>query len=329
VAAMKRLRLAKYKDTIKYAFRNAVSGEHKYPLYASFKVTNLCKSQCPYCDMWRMKAHRDLETHEIMTVLDNLAASSILVVSIEGGEPFLRDDIGDILAYLRQKPFYTELTTSAVGIDWDKVKDCAKLLDFLHISIDEGHNNLYLLDNLAELKSWIGRLGVQIIVRKNDLPALEDKVKKIRKAGAQAIIIPATCLDGTPNDYPDPRQFRNEVNRLIKPYANTIVTAKGYLDAINKDQGCDTASIIIGSDACLYYPCRTLKTRATNLLHEGLMDFVSTQKAATLRNQGKQCRRSCGWYQYFAVSSYYMPRTLLYSWRPYFNDILSIGRDGK
>jgi MoaA/NifB/PqqE/SkfB family radical SAM enzyme len=326
---MKRLRLTKYKDTIKYAFRNAVSGEHKYPLYASFKVTNLCKSQCPYCDMWRMKTDGDLETHEIMTVLDNLAASSILVVSIEGGEPFLRDDIGDILAYLRQKPFYTELTTSAVGIDWDKVKDCAKLLDFLHITIDEGHNNLYLLDNLAEFKRWISRLGVQIIVRKNDLPALEVKVRKIHNAGAQAIIIPATCLDGTPNEYPDPRQFRNEVNRLIKTYANTIVTAKGYLDAINKDHGCDTASIIIGSDACLYYPCRTLKTKATNLLNEGLMDFVSTPKAATLRNQGKQCRRSCGWYQYFAVSSYYMPRTCMYSWRPYFNDILSIGRDGK
>jgi MoaA/NifB/PqqE/SkfB family radical SAM enzyme len=326
---MKKLRLAKYVNTIKYAFLNAVSGDHKYPFYASFKVTSRCKSQCPYCDMWRMKADADLETHEILAVLDNLAASSILVVSIEGGEPFLRDDIGNILEYAQPKPFYTELTTSAVGIDWDKVKDCAKLLDFLHISIDEGHNNLYMLDKLLEVKRWISRLGVQIIVRKYDLATLEDKVRKVHAAGAQAIIIPAIHLDGTPNDYPDPGQFRNEVSRLIKVYANTIVTAKGYLDAINKDQGCDTASIIIDSDACLYYPCRTLKTRATNLLHEGLMDFVSTPKAAVLRKQGNQCRRSCGWYQYFAVSSYYMPHTLLYSWRPYFNDILSIGKDGK
>jgi MoaA/NifB/PqqE/SkfB family radical SAM enzyme len=279
--------------------------------------------------MWRMNTGRDLETHEIFTVFDNLAASSILVVSIEGGEPFLRDDIGDILEYARHKPFYTELTTSAVGINWDKVKDCANLLDFLHISIDEGHNNLHLLDNLLEFKSWISRLGVQIIVRKNDLPTLEDKVRKIRNAGAQAIIIPATHLDGTPNDYPDPRQFRYEVKQLIKSYASTIVTAKGYLDAINKDHGCDTASIIIGSDASLYYPCRILKTRGTNLLHEDLMDFVSTKYATALRNQGKQCRRSCGWYQYFAVSSFYMPHTLMYSWRPYFNDLLSIARDGK
>jgi MoaA/NifB/PqqE/SkfB family radical SAM enzyme len=276
-----------------------------------------------------MKADGDLETHEILTVFDNLAASSILVVSIEGGEPFLRDDIGDILEYTRHKPFYTELTTSAVGINWDKVKDCAKFLDFLHVSIDEGHNNLYLLDDLAEIKTWIDRLGVQIIVRKDDLPALEDKVKKIHNAGAQAIIIPATHLDGTPNSYPHPMQFRNEVKRLIKTYTNTIVTAKGYLDAINKDHGCDTASIIIGSDASLYYPCRTLKIRATNLLHEGLMEFLSTQNAVDLRNQGKKCYRSCGWYQYFAVSSYYKPHTLMYSWRPYFNDIISIARYGK
>jgi MoaA/NifB/PqqE/SkfB family radical SAM enzyme len=326
---MKRLRFTKYIDTIKYAFLNAASGEHKYPLYASFKVTSQCNSQCPYCDMWRMNADGDLKTHEIFTVFDNLAASSILVVSIEGGEPFLRDDIGDILEYISQKPFYTELTTSAVGINWDKVKDCAKFLDFLHLSIDEGHNNLYLLDDLAEIKTWIDRLGVQIIVRKDDLPALENKVRKIHDAGAQAIIIPATHLDETPNNYPDTKQFRNVVERLIKTYANTIVTAKGYLDAINKDHGCDTASIIIGSDASLYYPCRTLKTRATNLLQEGLMEFLSSQNAVDLRNQGKQCHRSCGWYQYFAVSSYYMPRTLMYSWRPYFKDILSIGKDGK
>ena len=326
---MKRLRLIKYMDTIKYAFLNAVTGEHKYPLYASFKVTSLCKSQCPYCDMWRMKADRDLETHEILTVVDNLAASSILVLSIEGGEPFLREDIGDILQYIRHMPFYTELTTSAMGIDWDKVKDCAKLLDFLHISIDEAHNNLYLLDNLAEFKRWIRDLGVQIVVSKNDLPALEDKVRKIHRAGAKAVIIPATCLDGIPNAYPDPRKFSQEIMRLIKSFPATIVTAKGYLDAINKDHGCDTASIIIGSDASLYYPCRTLKTRATNLLYENLMDFVSTPNAASLRNMGRQCRRRCGWYQYFAVSSYYRPRTLMYSMRPYFNDILSTVSDGK
>lgn len=326
---MKRLGLIKYLATIKYAFVNGFTGEHKYPLYASFKVTNQCNLQCPYCDMWRMQAGRDLETYEILNVLDNLAASSILVVSIEGGEPFMRADIGDILAYVTDKPLYIELTTSAVGIDWDKARECLKFLDFLHISIDEAHNNLYLLDNLAEFRRWIRGLGVQIIVRKNDLPALEDKVRKIHRAGAKAIIIPATCLDGTPNAYPDPRKFSQEVMRLIKSFPATIVTAKGYLDAINKDHGCDTASIIIGSDASLYYPCRTLKNRATNLLHENLMDFVSTPNAAYLRNRGKQCRKSCGWYQYFAVSSYYMPRTLMYSMRPYFNDILSIVRDGK
>jgi MoaA/NifB/PqqE/SkfB family radical SAM enzyme len=326
---MKRLPLAKYIETFKYAFINAARGDHKYPLYASFKVTNHCKSQCPYCDIWRIKADTDLETHQIFAVLDNLADSSVLVVSIEGGEPFLRKDIGQILEYLQHKPFYTELTTSAVGVDWDRVKKYLKFLDFLHISIDEGHNNLYLLDELAEFKRWICRLGIQIIIGKNDLPTLEAKIRKVHHAGAHAVIIPATHLDGTPNDYPDPAEFRDKVLRLTKSYGGTIVTAKGYLDAINKSHGCDTASIIIGSDAGLYYPCRTRKTRAANLLHQRLMDFVSTPLAVALRNEGQMCRRSCGWYQYFAVSSYYSPRTLMYSWRPYFHGLLSIAKEGK
>lgn len=326
---MKRLRLTKYMNTIKYAFLNGVTREHKYPLYASFKVTSQCKLKCPFCDMWRMKGERELETHEVLTVLDNLAHSSILLVSFEGGEPFLRDDIGHILEYAVDKPFYTEVTTSAVGIDLDKVKECARFLDFLHVSIDEGHNNLYLLDRLAEFKMWIAGFGVQIVVRKKDVPALEYNVRKIHDAGAKAIIMPATKLDGTPNAYPDPREFRTEVMRLIKSYPNTIVTTQGYLNAVNKDHGCDTSSIIIGPDATLYYPCRTLKTRATNLLREDLIDFLSTKKAASLRRAGKQCGRSCGWYQYFAVSSYYMPRTLVSSLGPYLDDILGIRGEGK
>ena len=319
---MKRLPLSKWLKTLKYAFMNVVTGEHKYPIYASFKVTSRCKLSCPFCDMWRKsEENRELETNEIFTILDNLASSSILAVSFEGGEPFLRDDMGSLLEYAKKKPFFTELTTSAAGIDFEKVKDCAKFLDLLHISIDEGHKNLYLLDRLSEFKCWIDGLGVQIVVRKKDLPSLEDKVIKIHEAGARAIIMPATHLDGTPDVYPDPDEFTTKLMRLTELFPKTIVTNQGYLDAINKDHGCNTSSIIIGPDATLYYPCRTLNIKATNLLRNGLMDFLSTDKAASLRKMGRQCTRRCGWYQYFATSSYYMPHNIRLSLRPFFNEI--------
>lgn len=322
---MKRLPVSRYAKTVKYAMLNGMSREHKYPLYASFKVTGQCKLRCSFCDVWRQRNGKpELQTREVLSILDNLADSSVLVVSFEGGEPFLREDICELLAYAAEMPYFTELTTSGVGVDFDRIRECVKYLDFLHVSIDEGHRNLHLFDELPRLKRWVEGLGVQIVVRDEDLPALEEKVRRVHEVDAKAIIMPAAHLDGTPNSYPDPELFRSRLLPLIEAYPRTIVTAEGYLDAINRPHSCDTSSVIIGPDGTLFYPCRIRRSEGTNLLRQGLMDFLSSEKAASLRREGRSCDRSCGWYQYFAVSSYYSPRTLRSSLRPYLQDILTM-----
>ncbi len=323
---MKRLSLSKYVSTLGYAAINCISGRHAYPVYASFKITRQCRLKCAFCDVWRQKPVAELDTGQVLAVLDNLARSSILVVSFEGGEPFLRTDIFDILADAHGRPFYTELTTSGVGIDFDLVNACLQYLDFLHISIDEGHNNLHLLDRLPALKKRMPGLGVQVVVRSQDMPRLEVKVRAIHRAGAKAVIMPAVCLDGRPNAYPDPAVFRSEVQRLAGIYPGTIVTTSKYLAAINRPHGCDTASIIVDADATLYYPCRTLKIPAANLLARNLMEFLGSPRAAALRAAGRRCTRNCGWYQYFAASSYYRPFCLLSSLSPYFKDLFETAR---
>ena len=321
---MIRLPLRKKMNTFKCALANTMTRQHKYPFYASFKLTRRCMLKCPFCDVWKGGEGGELDTYEVLRVLDNLASSSIVVISFEGGEPFLRDDIEEILSYAKKKPIYTELTTSGVCVDWECVRRCTQHLDYLHISIDEGHRNLHLLDELQDLVRIRCSLAIQIVVRQKDIGALEAKIEKIWKAGIKTVVMPAVHIQGTHCAYPDPTSFKREIIRLKKLFPGTIITSNGYLNAISRKRGCDTASIIIDADGSLYYPCHILKTKAINTVTQSLEEFLSTHKAKTLRLKGRRCSRRCGWYQYFATSSYYSPISSYSSLRPYLKDIVKL-----
>jgi len=313
---MEKLPLKKYRKSIQYALKNRLSGEAIYPFYASYKVTHTCSLRCSFCNVW-MEDTPDLETKDVFKVIDNIANSSIIVLSLEGGDPLVRKDLGEILEYAYTKPFYLFFTTNGHLLDKRPMEEYGKHIDYLHISIDEGHRNLDFFERLQEFQSYGPEICIQIVVTRDTLDALEDKIKKIYKVGARTVVMPACHLDKTDNFYPGPLDFKNEINRLKKKYKYTITTPSGFLDNISKEHGCSTSSIIIDSDGGLFYPCRTVGKRLTDLTKESLMDFVKSEKAKEARKWMKECPRACGWYQYFATDSFSSPKSIISSLSPY------------
>jgi len=313
---MKQLPVSKYVSTMRYAFSNYIARDCVYPFYASFKVTHKCGLKCSFCNVWREKTP-DLQTEEIYAVIDNIANSSIVVLSIEGGDPLIRKDLGDILKYAHTKPFYLFFTTNGHLINKRPMEEYGKYIDFLHISIDEGHDNLEFFDRLQEFQSFGPEICIQIVVTKETMPALEEKVQKIHNVNARTVVMPACHLDGTDDFYPDSLKFKQEIIRLKKKYKNTITTPKGFLDNINKPHGCSTSSIIIDSDGGLFYPCRTVGQRRYNFTEGSFMEFLKTKEAKLARQEMKNCTRSCGWYQYFATDVFASPSSIASSLSPY------------
>jgi MoaA/NifB/PqqE/SkfB family radical SAM enzyme len=264
-----------------------------------------------------MEKTPDLPTKKVKTVINNIAHSSIVVLSLEGGDPLVRKDLGEILEYAHQKPFYLFFTTNGNLIDKRPMDEYGKHIDYLHISIDEGHENLDYFDRLEEFQSFGPEICIQIVVTKDTLNALEEKVKRIYLADARTVIMPACHLNGTDDYYPDTQQFRHDILQLKKKYPNTITTPKGFLDNINKPHGCSTSSIIIDSDGGLFYPCRTIGQQLYNFTRGSFMGFLKTQKAKDAREEMKLCPRSCGWYQYFATDVFASPFSLVSSLSPY------------
>jgi len=313
---MKKLPLNKYLQSIKYAFSNKIAGESIYPFYASYKVTHKCSLRCSFCNVW-MEDTPDLKTEGVFKVIDNIADSSIVVLSLEGGDPLVRKDLGEILKYAHQKPFYLFFTTNGHLLDKRPMKEYGKHIDYLHISIDEGHDNLEFFERLEEFQSYGPEICIQIVVTRDTVSAIEEKVKRVYKVGARTVIMPACHLDGTDDYYPDPTKFKDEIIRLKKLYKNTITTPNGFLDNINKEHGCSTSSIIIDSDGGLFYPCRTIGKRIYNFTEGSFIDFLKTPEAKKAREDMKNCNRQCGWYQYFATDVFASPKSIASSLKPY------------
>ena len=313
---MKKLPLQKYMKTLGYAFSNILAGECIYPFYASYKVTHKCSLKCEFCNVW-MEDTLDLNKEDVFKVIDNVANSSIVVLSIEGGDPLVRKDLGEILEYAYQKPFTLFFTTNGHLLDKRPMEEYGKHIDYLHISIDEGHDNLEFFERLEEFQSYGPEICIQIVVTKDTMAALEDKVKRIHQVNARTVVMPACHLDGTDDFYPNPSKFREEIIRLKKIYKNTITTPRGFLDNINKPHGCSTSSVIIDSDGGLFYPCRTVGKRIYNFTEGSFMEFLKTEKAKQARQDMKNCPRSCGWYQYFATDVFASPTSIVSSLSPY------------
>lgn len=313
---MKLLPISKYLKTVNYALQNKIAGECIYPFYASYKITHHCSLKCEFCNVW-MEDTPDLKTEGVKQVIDNIAESSIVVLSLEGGDPLVRKDLGEILKHASTKPFTLFFTTNGHLLEKRPMEEYGKYIDYLHISIDEGHGNLEFFDNLELYQSYGPEICVQVVVTRDTMDNLEDKVKRVYEVNARTVVMPACHLDGTDDFYPLPKEFKKLIIDLKKKYPNTITTPIGYLDNINKPHGCSTSSIIIDSDGGLFYPCRTVGKRLTDLTKQKLLEFLRSNEAKKAREWMRDCPRACGWYQYFATDAFASPITITSSLGPY------------
>jgi MoaA/NifB/PqqE/SkfB family radical SAM enzyme len=318
---IRRLPASKYAATARYVLADYSAKDFRFPFYCSFKVVQRCDSRCEFCNVWRFQMP-DMPTSKVLKIIDNVAKSSVVLLSLEGGEPLLRSDIGEILEYVRTKPLYLLFTSSGKLFDRRPMKEYSRYIDFLHVSIDEGHRNMDLYESLPEFVSWGPVVCAQIVVMKEYLPDLEAKVRKCHLAGAKAVVMPACHLPGTPDFLPDMISFREEVKRLKLKYPKTIITTDKYLQTLDQPHGCNAASIIIDADGRLYYPCRTLMEKSIDASEEPLMEFLESDRATEYREMMKTCDVNCHWYQYFATDSFVSLRSSFSAISPYLDGLL-------
>lgn len=120
------------------------------PLSVQLDLTYRCNERCVHCYLDH-DDHGEMTTAEIKHLLDEMADAGVFVLSLSGGEIFLRKDFFEILEYARfQRQFCVKLKTNAIII---REREAARLreigVESIQISIyshrSEVHDGITLV----------------------------------------------------------------------------------------------------------------------------------------------------------------------------------------
>ena len=105
------------------------------PISVQLDLTYRCNERCVHCYLDH-EDHGEMDTREILDLLDQLAAAGVMFLNISGGEIFMRKDLFEIVEYARKLLFCVKLKTNAVMIRPAKADRIAAMgLESVQISV--------------------------------------------------------------------------------------------------------------------------------------------------------------------------------------------------
>lgn len=109
------------------------------PIMVEFQMTKVCNLKCSYCyaRLEDLRQTDEITLQQIKEIIDELYDMGTRVIRILGGEPLIRDDIGLVIKYIKDKNMFIDLSTNGTLLSKkiNEVKEL-RMLDILSISID-------------------------------------------------------------------------------------------------------------------------------------------------------------------------------------------------
>ena len=147
------------------------------------EITYRCPLHCPYCSnpvaASLCEAPRrpqggsynngELTTEEWKRVIREAAALGVLQIGFSGGEPLARRDLGELISAAREANLYTNLITSGIGLNDDRVlalRDAG--LDSIQLSFQSDESSL--ADEIAGARAHERKLNVAARIRAAGIP---------------------------------------------------------------------------------------------------------------------------------------------------------------
>jgi PqqA peptide cyclase len=154
---------------------------HPYALLA--EITYRCPLHCPYCSnpvaaslceaprrpQGGGYSNDELTTEEWKRVIREAVALGVLQIGFSGGEPLARRDLGELIRAAREAKLYTNLITSGIGLDGDRMRVLRDAgLDSIQLSFQSDESSL--ADEIAGARAHERKLDVSAKIRAAGIP---------------------------------------------------------------------------------------------------------------------------------------------------------------
>lgn len=192
------------------------------PLFVSWNVTFRCNKTCRYCGSWKADTP-ELETGEIVSSLDGLYDLGARWLTLGGGEPLLRDDIGAIVRHAKSRGFGVYLSTNGSLLP-DRL-DEVRAVDKVTLSLEGTeaiHDRIRGKGAYRETEAAVGAcreagldVGLQCTLSKHNLDGLSGVLDFAERHSVKAMFQPATVnLDSSVE--------ANPIAPPVEPYRRTV-----------------------------------------------------------------------------------------------------------
>src|SRR5205814_2062370 len=134
------------------------------------EITYRCPLHCPYCsNPPQTRNDQELTTSEWTRVIREAAALGVLQIGFSGGEPLARRDLPEMVRAARAANLYTNLITSGIGLDDDRVRALRDAgLDSVQLSFQSDDTDL--ADEIAGARAHQRKLDTAAKIRAAGIP---------------------------------------------------------------------------------------------------------------------------------------------------------------
>lgn len=164
-------------------------------------ITSLCNLRCKHCSVYSDETgYFDLDTETWITFFRELANIKVFRVKLSGGEPFMREDIWELMDTLHQLPMRFSINTNASLIDSAAAERLNRYhkLDDIMVSLDgaspESHDALRGEGSFQEMYSGVENLlrfpfslGFYCTINRYNYQGLGEVVRLVHEWGEYGI----------------------------------------------------------------------------------------------------------------------------------------------
>jgi len=114
-----------------------VTGSLPTPFFGFIEVTRQCQTMCRICAIDTGRGSNIVLTlDEIKAIVDQFKAIGVKMVALTGGDPLVRDDLLDILRYVRSKDLIAGFSTSLLSLSEQLASALGELDVKVQVSLD-------------------------------------------------------------------------------------------------------------------------------------------------------------------------------------------------